>query len=137
ADVVKWVRADNTQACGGLLLECIDSQLLNTSQAVPDRSSVREWIATAPWPAVVAWIGVQLSRALHNAHDHGVLHRDVKPANVLLSAEGIPKLADFNVSFAGAAGRAGAAAMFGGSIGYMAPEHLRMIGAGGIACDEK
>jgi hypothetical protein len=76
---------------------------------------------------VVAWVGVQLARALNEAHSREVLHRDVKPANVLLSAEGIPKLADFNVSFAGAAGRAGAAVCFGGSIGYMAPEHLRAV----------
>ena len=52
----------------------------------------------------------------------------MKPANVLLSAEGVPKLADFNVSMAGSAGRAGAAATLGGSIGYMAPEHLAAIG---------
>ena len=78
---------------------------------------------------VVAWLGVQLSHALDDTHQRDVLHRDVKPANVLLTSEGVPKLADFNVSFAGAAGRAGAAASFGGSVGYMAPEHLKAISA--------
>jgi eukaryotic-like serine/threonine-protein kinase len=105
----------------------VDRKLLLTSQSVPDNSSTRAMIARSGWPTVVAWVGIQLANALTEAHAHGVLHRDVKPANVLLSADGVPKLADFNVSFAGVAGRAGAAASFGGSIGYMSPEHLKAI----------
>lgn len=134
ADVVKCIRGHSGDRSGSVLLDCIDRNLLRTAQAVPDRSPVRDWISTAEWPVLVAWIGIQLARALQDAHHRDVLHRDVKPANVLLSAEGIPKLADFNVSFAGIAGRAGAAAMFGGSIGYMSPEHLRAIS--GIALDQ-
>lgn len=129
ADVVKrsrWIPVE--ERTGALLLEAIDDNLLDAAQQVPEGSTLRAWLASAPWPAAVAWVGVQLAHALDEAHAQGVLHRDVKPANVLLSAEGVPKLADFNVSFAGSAGRAGAAASLGGSIGYMAPEHLTAIG---------
>tara|TARA_R110002049_G_scaffold2750_2_gene21531 strand:- start:338765 stop:341035 length:2271 start_codon:yes stop_codon:yes gene_type:complete len=130
ADVVRSVRETREHQRGGdSLLASVDRQMLRSAQAVPDRSSIRDWLAEATWPMIVVWIGVQLAEALEEAHRQGVLHRDVKPANVLLSGEAVPKLADFNVSLTGAAGRAGAASTFGGSIGYMAPEHLQAVSA--------
>jgi serine/threonine protein kinase len=78
------------------------------------------------WPATVAWVGSQLSEGLDYAHQKKVLHRDIKPANILFAADGTPRLVDFNVSFSGIAGRAGAAVYFGGSLAYMSPEQIEI-----------
>ena len=127
ADCIKQVRESPTATWNGRqILESIDQNLLSASQSVPEQSSIRARIAAMDWPEVVAWIGIQLAEGLGYASEKGVLHRDVKPANILLSAEAVPKLADFNVSCSGLSGRAGAAAYFGGSLAYMSPEQLQV-----------
>jgi serine/threonine protein kinase/tetratricopeptide (TPR) repeat protein len=69
----------------------------------------------------VLWIGACLADGLHHAHERGIVHRDVKPANVLLTDEGVPMLLDFNLADdVKQSGRRGV----GGTLAYMAPEHL-------------
>jgi eukaryotic-like serine/threonine-protein kinase len=80
-------------------------------------------------PDRVAEIGLDLLAALRAAHDSGVLHRDVKPGNVLLDANGQAYLADFGIASAEGDATLTAAGTLVGAPAYMAPERLR-----GLAC---
>lgn len=91
----------------------------------PTDSSVRAEIAGLSWPETVAWVGRRLADALDYAEHHGVLHHDIKPANVLFTAEGIPKLADFALSESGPRPAAMNPAQYvEDSLPYRSPEQL-------------
>ena len=72
----------------------------------------------------VAWIVMILARALAYAHRMRTYHRDVKPANVLLTLQHGPQLLDFNLAESPHSASHAEAAMHGGTLPYMAPEHL-------------
>lgn len=136
--LLRWVRATPpAERSGKLLLDAVDAAMEEKGEIRPTDSSVRTEIAALSWPETVAWLGRRLAEALDYASSHGVLHRDVKPANVLLTAEGVPKLADFNISFSRAVAGTNPVAYFGGSLAYMSPEQLEAChpGLGRSAAD--
>ncbi|WP_435590764.1 serine/threonine-protein kinase [Nocardia sp. bgisy118] len=124
-DVLRWVRTTSpAERSGQLLLDAVDAAMEEKGEIRPTDSSMRAEIAALSWPETVAWLGRRLAEALEYADARGVLHRDVKPANVLLTAEAVPKLADFNISFSRNVEGTSPVAYFGGSLSYMSPEQL-------------
>jgi len=68
-------------------------------------------------------LALEISAAIEYAHRHGVIHRDVKPANILMTRDGHPKIADFGI-----AKLIGAQATIGGNVlgtpAFVSPEQL-------------
>ena len=70
----------------------------------------------------VARIGVETCHALRHAHDRGVIHRDIKPGNLLLATDGRVKLSDFGIARLFGNTRLTCAGNVLGTAEYMAPE---------------
>jgi WD40 repeat protein/Tfp pilus assembly protein PilF len=89
-----------------------------------DGGNLAQKLTGTPWPArPAAELLETLSRAMHYAHQRGILHRDLTPGNVLLTADGVPKITDFGLAKIRVGG--GVQTQSGAIVGtpsYMAPE---------------
>ncbi len=100
-------------------------------------SATHSMLAGMSYHHAVLWIVAGLADGLAHAHQRGILHRALKPANVLLSAEGQPMLLDFNLSTDVKSHAALTSASIGGTLPYMAPEHLEAFRDGKGLPDER
>ncbi|MGW0469430.1 serine/threonine-protein kinase [Streptomyces sp. NPDC003027] len=92
--------------------------------------TLRRRIAAAPLaPAEAARIGAALASALAHVHAAGVVHRDVKPSNILLDGTGAPHLTDFGISRLLDTTAHTATGTLVGTAAYMAPEQVLGKGA--------
>jgi len=76
-------------------------------------------------PEAAARLLAQVARAVHCAHQHGILHRDLKPANLLFDAAGQPYVADFGLArFQDRERRLTRSSILPGTPEYLAPERI-------------
>jgi eukaryotic-like serine/threonine-protein kinase len=95
-----------------LVMEYLPSRSLATVLAERSTLSIEE----------AARIGTEVAAALSAAHAAGIVHRDVKPANVLLGDDGTVKITDFGISRATGDVTVTATGMLAGTPAYLAPE---------------
>lgn len=102
-----------------------DGQLFYVMELV-DGGTVKELLQASgffQWPVVVE-IGCQLASALQFAHNHGVIHRDLKPGNLFLTKDGSVKLGDFGIARDLQGADITSSGMTVGTHAYMAPEQI-------------
>jgi serine/threonine protein kinase len=114
-------------ATGRDLLADLDSVAAPEYPAVHPARPAREILAGLSDGQAIAWIVARLAEALSHAFSRDVAHGDVKPSNILLSADGSPMLLDFNLARDSAPAGDGWSQPKdpGGTLVYMAPERLR------------
>ena len=122
--VVRGLRKQTDAPTGQILADCIVAAVKRTGVLSTDALPLTAELKKLPWEQLTCRIGTELAEALEYAHGKGILHRDIKPVNVLLDINGAARLADFNISFSAELDGASPAAYFGGSLAYMSPEQL-------------
>ena len=83
---VPWLFAELVD--GGSLLDWIESGKFRRKPGESDKQLLGTMIDVA----------LQMTYGLHHAHEHGLIHQDMKPANVMLTKEGIAKVTDFGLA---------------------------------------
>ena len=103
-----------------IVMEFVEGITLKSYIEKKGKLSVREAVG----------IGIQIASGLEAAHNSRIIHRDIKPQNILISRDGTAKVTDFGIAKAASSNTITASAM--GSVHYISPEQAR----GGFS-DEK
>lgn len=122
AGLIKGLKTiSREQRSGASIIETIDRTVSGKTAFDANAARDREMLSSAGYLSACLWIGARLAEALDFAHARGVLHLDVKPANILLNQYGRPLLTDFNVAI-NIGDNTEKPVLLGGTLNYMSPE---------------
>jgi serine/threonine protein kinase/tetratricopeptide (TPR) repeat protein len=116
--------------------EIPDEEPPPTSQVIR-ATAILDMLQGLSYVDAVLWMALRLTDGLAHAHERGILHRDLKPANILLSDEGQPMLLDFGVAADLKRRSVASGGPVGGTLPYMAPEHLEALQGGDRPVDAR
>jgi serine/threonine protein kinase len=91
-------------------------------------SSLGDYLTSGRMPnqTQALWVASKALRGLHHAHLHGIIHRDVKPDNIMLTSKGGVKVMDFGIARAEGVANKTQAGMALGTPDYMSPEQITL-----------
>ena len=118
-------RRSSTAWSGSYLVQALGDDLPDAAV----RTSSRSFLSRASHVQAITWIGMCIADALKYAHDHGLLHLDIKPSNLLVAEDGQPMLLDFHLAQKPIKPDGQDVFRIGGTPGYMAPEHQAAVDA--------
>ncbi len=105
----------------------VNNQLVMVMELVPGET-VEQRITRGPLDLPSATgIATQVLDALTYAHARGIIHRDVKPANIMVTPAGLVKVTDFGIAAGAPARRLTKTGLAVGSLYYMSPEQIRAM----------
>lgn len=113
ANIVNVYDVGEENGVNFIVMELVEGITLKAYIAKKGKLSVRE--ATS--------IMLQVAAGLEAAHNNGIIHRDVKPQNIIISVDGKAKVADFGIARAASSNTINSSAM--GSVHYSSPEQTR------------
>ena len=108
---------------------------LEANASPPEGASFVRKLAGLSYVEAIVWLCAHLADGLAHAHEHGIVHHDLKPANLLLTDDGTPMLLDFNA--AEDTKQNAAVAWVAGTLPYMAPEQLAALQGAQTAVDAR
>lgn len=112
-NVVNVFDVGNDEGIYYIVMELIEGITLKEYISKKGKLSIKE--ATS--------IAIQVSMGLEAAHSHGIVHRDVKPQNIIISTDGKVKVTDFGIARAASSNTISSNVM--GSVHYSSPEQVR------------
>jgi serine/threonine protein kinase/tetratricopeptide (TPR) repeat protein len=130
---------ENNGTAGHADLASTDRQLAAAAPLVAENRATAqiERIGGLDYVQAVLWLAARLADGLAHAHERGILHRDLKPANILLADDCEPLLLDFSLAADTKLRTNASAALIGGTLPYMAPEHLKALQSAGRLPDAR
>lgn len=124
--VIRHIHANGrVPDCGKAILAVLDAHRDGEISFNPAALRDRDALSGETFAQAVCRLGARLAEALAFAHGKGILHCDIKPANILLTPYGRPMLADFNVAFDQTSHRLSDG--IGGTMAYTSPEHTAAL----------
>lgn len=129
-EILAGLKEKGIPKCNGRdLIAMLDSLSGTEFQRIDMTGPSRQLILKSSYADTIAFIGASIAEAAHEAHARGLVHMDIKPSNILISADAEPLLLDFHLARKPVLQGERRVDRLGGTRGWMSPEQSKCFEA--------